>query len=243
VIIAFVMTDDNLTTDQMIRQIFASVKNIETSMSQVQSRVVVLEDNVAKLNRQVYDLQNVVNTREQELKSQSVRVTGFPFTEEERASTDGKYLSKKIYDRILTPILNQAKTKNHIERVPTLANTIQSCFRVGQAAARTGTGAPPPVILKLSSDVIKLAIMRNKRQATPAPTPEEKNLGITRFIVSEDLTPPCFRLLKDLQRNEEVGKVWTVDGRIRWMLKDSNNIHRVKSVFDSVESIISKAKA
>jgi hypothetical protein len=167
----FTMASDDLTTDQMIKQIFTSVKNIETSMSQVQSRVVVLEDNVAKLNKQVYDLQNVVNSREQELKSLSVRVTGFPFTDEEKASTDGKYLSKKIYDRILTPILNQAKTKNHIERVPTLANTIQSCFRVGQAAARTGTGAPPPVILKLSNDVIKLAIMRNKRQATPAPTP------------------------------------------------------------------------
>jgi hypothetical protein len=79
----------------------------------------------------VYDLQNIVNTREQELKSLSVRVTGFPFTEEEKASTDGKFLAKKIYDRILLPVLNQAKTKNHIERVPTVANTIQSCFRVG----------------------------------------------------------------------------------------------------------------
>jgi hypothetical protein len=85
--------------------------------------------------------------------------------------------------------------------------------------------------------------MRNKRQVTPAPTREEKDLGITRFIIAEDLTPPCFKLLKDLQRNENVGKVWTVDGRIRWMLKESNTIHRVKSVFDSVESIISKAKA
>jgi hypothetical protein len=125
------MANDDLTTDQMIKQIFASVKNIETSMSQMQNKVVVLEDNVAKLNKQVYDLQNIVNTREQELKSLSVRVTGFPFTEEEKASTDGKFLSKKIYDRILLPVLNQAKTKNHIERVPTVANTIQSCFRVG----------------------------------------------------------------------------------------------------------------
>jgi hypothetical protein len=234
---------DDLTTDQMIKQIFSSTKNIEASMSTLQNKVVALEDNVAKLNKQVYDLQNIVNTREQELKSLSVRVTGFPFTEEEKASTDGKFLAKKIYDRVLLPVLNQAKAKNHIERVPTCANTIQSCFRVGQAAARTGTAAPPPIILKLSNEVIKLAVMRNKRQATPAPTREEKDLGINRFIISEDLTPPCFKLLKELQRNEDVGKVWTVDGRIRWMLKDSNSIHRVKSVFDSVDSIISKAKA
>jgi hypothetical protein len=234
--------NDELTTDQMIRLTFASVKNIEASMSQVQAKVTVLETNVDKLNKQVYDLQNIVNSREQELRALSVRVTGFPFTEEEKASTDGKFLAKKVYDRILTPVLTQAKTKNHIERIPTLANTIQSCYRVGQATARTGTGAPPPVIIKLSNEVIKLALMRNKRQATPAPSREEKDLGITRFIISEDLTPPCFKLLKDMQRNEDVGKVWTVDGKIRWMLKDSNTIHRVKSVFDSVEMIISKAK-
>jgi hypothetical protein len=234
---------DDLTTDQMIRHIFGQVNKIEASMSQVQAKVVALEDNVQRLNKQVYDLQNIVNTREQELRGLSVRVNGFPFTDEEKASTDGKFLAKKLYDRILLPVLNQAKSKNHIERVPNISNTIHSCYRVGATAARTGTGTPPPIIIKLASDMVKLAIVRNKRQATPAPSQAEKDLGILRFNIAEDLTPPCFKLLKDLQRNEDVGKVWTVDGRIRWMFKDSNVIHRVKSVFDSVDSIISKAKS
>jgi hypothetical protein len=116
-------------------------------------------------------------------------------------------------------VLNYAKLKNNIDRIPSVSNTIVSCYRLGANVVRTGTGAPLPVILKLTNDSVKLAILRNKRLATP--TSQEKDLGILRFTIEEDLTPPCFKLLRDLQRNEDDVKVWTVDGRIRWMLKDS----------------------
>jgi hypothetical protein len=137
------MTSD-LTTEDMIKHIFASVKNIESSMSLLQTKVVSLEKDNALLNQKVYDLQNIVNAREQEQRGLSVRIAGVPYTEEERASTDGKMLAKKVYDKLLLPIYNYAKTQNHIERIPSLATTIQQCYRVGAPTARTGTGAPPP---------------------------------------------------------------------------------------------------
>jgi hypothetical protein len=241
------------STEEMIKHIYASVKkiesieasvkNIEASMGQLKMKVVSLEKDVASLNKQVYDLQNVVNAREQELRGLSVRISGVPYTDEERASTDGKMLMKKVYDKLLLPVLNYAKTKNHIERIPSLANTVQQCYRVGAAAARTGTGAPPPIVLKFASEATRLTVLKNKRNGIPAPPQEEKDMGILRYNISEDLTPPCYRLVKDLNRHEDVAKVWTVDGRIRMLLKGSQTVHRVRSVFDSADSIVAKATA
>jgi hypothetical protein len=232
---------EDMTTEEMIRHIFLTTKNIEASLGAVQSKVVSLEKDVVSLNKQVYDLQNVVNMREQELRGLTVRITGIPFNEEEKAATDGKYLAKKVYDKLLLPILNFAKTKNFIDRIPSLANTVQLCYRVGAAAARTGTGAPPPVVLKFTNAPVRLVVLKNKRLGMPSPLQEEKDMGILRFNISEDLTPPSFKMVKELNRQEEVSKVWTVDGRIRFVKRGSQTVHRVRSVFDSVEEILAKA--
>jgi hypothetical protein len=232
---------DDLTTEEMIKYIFSSVKKIEASMGQLQSKVVLLEKEVVNLNKQVYDLQNIVNVREQERRGLTVRISGVPFTDEEKASTDSKSLMKKVYDKILLPVLNSAKSKNHIDRIPSMANTVQLCYRVGAASARTGTGAPPPIILKFANETVRLTILKNKRNGLPAPLQEEKDMGITRFNITEDLTPPCYRLVKELNRNEDVAKVWTIDGQIRILLRGSQSVFRVRSVFDSADSIVAKA--
>jgi hypothetical protein len=233
----------NLSTDELIRLTFASVKNIEASLGQLQNKVTMLENNVTSLNKQVYDLQNIVNLREQEQRGLSVRVAGIPYTDEEKASTDAKFLAKKVYDKVLLPVLNFAKSKNQIDRVPSLATTVQHCYRAGRAAAPTGTGAPPPIVLKFSNEHTRLIILKNKRLGLPAPPREELDMGIVRYSISEDLTAPCYKLVKELHRHEEVAKVWTVDGKIRIIKRGSQSVFRVKSVFDSVDSILSKASA
>jgi hypothetical protein len=46
-------------------------------------------------------------------------------------------------------------------------------------------------------------------------------------------------MLKQLQGREEVAKVWSIEGRLRFVLKsNTDKVFRVKSVFDPVESII-----
>jgi hypothetical protein len=48
--------------------------------------------------------------------------------------------------------------------------------------------------------------------------------------------------LKDLQNDERVEKVWSVDGRIRFVLSgEDQSVKRVKSIFDSIENIIGSA--
>jgi hypothetical protein len=193
------------------------------------------------LNRQVYDLQNIVNLREQELRGLTIRINGFPYTDDEK-SADSKALSKRVYDRILVPMLNYAKSRNEIDKIPTINNTISSCYRVGMASAKTNTANPPPIVLKFINEHVRLAILKNKRQHTPAPSNQEKQAGILGFSIMEDLTPQCYKLLRELQKSEEVTKAWTTEGRIRFIIRGSDNVHKVKSVFDLAHAIISKAK-
>ncbi len=63
-----------------------------------------------------------------------------------------------------------------------------------------------------------MAILKNKRLNIPSPSDAEKTAGVKRFIVFEDLTPVNHKAMKDLQADDRVEKVWSVDGRLRLVL-------------------------
>ena len=77
----------------------------------------------------------------------------------------------------------------------------------------------PPIIVKFRNLLHRSAILRNKKAIIPASTAAEKLAGAARFIIVEDLTPSNHKLLRDLQEDERVSKVWSVDGRIRFVLE------------------------
>jgi len=81
--------------------------------------------------------------------------------------------------------------------------------------------------------------MRNKRLHTPSPSKEEVDRGLRRFSIVEDLTPPAFAMLKGLQGEEVVSKVWAAGGRILFTTRGCDRVHVVKSVFDSVADVLS----
>ena len=241
----------SLSLEDKINAILSKVDKIDNISSMLEKltntvieqdvKIVKLEATVASLSSDVINLKNLVNMREQDLRSCSIRVTGFPLTEEEKAAGDSKLLCKRLYDRVLSPILNAAKAKGHVDKLPALNSVVVDAYRLGVAAAKPGSTSPPPVLIKLTSQQIKVAIMRNKRESTPGPTDAEKAAGFRRVSIAEDLTPPSFKKLKELQMCQNIAKVWTVDGRIRLIMRGSSSIFKVTSVFEDVKSILQKA--
>ncbi len=232
----------NLSLEEMVKHIYVTVNKIDAKQTAQEARIVKLESDVTVLKQQVHSLKNIVNRREQESRGLSVRISGFPYTDEEKGSTDSKYLAKKLHERVIQHLLNQAKLKNYIDRVPALDKTISSCHRL-RTNSPTGTASPPPIILKFVSDQVRLAALRCKRQHMPAPSPSERDQGILKFSMAEDLTPSTFAKLKELSREECIIKSWTINGRIKFMIRDDTRIHTVRSVFDDVPDIISKAQS
>ena len=230
-----------LTIEDKINYIFNSVQKTESAVGVQQARIEKLETSYEALSNEVLTLKNLVNVREQELRTCNIRISGFPLTLEEKMS-DSKHLSERIYDRVLRPILTAAKANGLVEKVPTLLNTISNCYRIGNAATKPGKPNAPPVVVKLTSSVLKVAIMKSKKDSTPGPTDAEKTAGHRKVLIFEDLTPPAFKKLKELQEREEISKAWSIDGRLFLILQGSTNIVRVSSVFDDILTILNSAK-
>ena len=100
---------------------------------------------------------------------------------------------------------------------------------------------PPPVVVKIATDQLRLAILQSKRRGIPSPSPTEVDMGIRHFSIQEDLTPQAYSLLRELKRREEVNRAWTIGGKIRFTVTDSDRVHFVRSVFDKADTIISTA--
>jgi hypothetical protein len=68
--------------------------------------------------------------------------------------------------------------------------------------------------------------------------------GVKRYVIVEDLTRDALKLLKALADDERISKVWSIEGSIRFIRSNdkTNTVIRIKSVYDSVESIIEGAK-
>ena len=61
--------------------------------------------------------------------------------------------------------------------------------------------------------------------------------------IAEDLTQPAFKKLKELKSHEDIEKVWSFEGKLQFTFVGSKTIHKVSSVYDDVDTILSKAQS
>jgi hypothetical protein len=217
----------------------SEMKNLLTSN---QARIVQLEDQVSGLHGEVKQLKELVNSREQQSRSLTVRILGLPVTEDEIHGPDpASATAKTAYDCILRPILSAAKSKGKISTLPALQNTVNRAYRAAKPTSASAS-PPPPIILHLTSNAIKTAVFTSKRDSLPNPSDAEKSLGLKKFLLVEDLTPPTFSFLKLLKDDKRVARAWTVDGQVRYIMDgDKDNvIRKVKSIFNTVDSLFQK---
>jgi hypothetical protein len=229
--------DDKM--DLVLSLLFKQSKQLtlfEQKISLLENENKSLRSAVNLLNREVHSLKTTVNNSEQQRKGCTIRLLGLSMSEDESSATDGgKALATRVYERILKPILVAARAKGAI---PGCSSVIEECYRVGKASS--DKSKPPPVVIKLCSKQIRLTIMRTKKTGMPAPSAADIALGIKRHVIVEDLTRDSLKLLKALAADERVSKAWTIDGSIRFLLASdqTNSVRRVKSVYDSVDSIL-----
>jgi hypothetical protein len=220
----------------------AQLGEMKALLTSNQSRIVQLEDQVSGLNSEVKQLKELVNHREQQTRNLTVRILGLPVTEDEVNGPDSSAATARTsYDRILRPILTAAKAKGKISTLPSLQNTVVKAYRAAKPTS-VASVPPPPIILHLISPTIKTAIFSSKKDSLPKPSDAEKSLGLKKFLLVEDLTPPTFSFLKLLKEDKRVDRAWTVDGQIKYIREGDKdmNIRKVRSIFNSIDSLFEK---
>jgi hypothetical protein len=215
--------------DRILKMMSALVKSQEKVVV-LEKKVTKLENTVSTLVKEVHTLKDQINGREQQSRGCNLMLFGLSTSEDDN-------LIKKVYDKIVKPVLTAAKNKG--EGVPTLPNTLVDAFRVRVNSSKNAQQKPPPVIFKFVNPSIRLAFLKAKKEHMPSPAEADKSLGTKKYVVVEDLTGPTYKKLKELQAEERVDKAWSIDGRLRFTLKNDQQIRKVKSVYDSVDSILS----
>ena len=224
-----------LSMDDKINHIFNTVNEIKATQGERQVRVAKLEEYVVSINREELTLKTIVNSHQQLFRS------GFPLSEDEKKTRNSAALNTRVFERILSPILNVAASNRLLESAPTISNTILSCYHIGNPAAVATVSSPPPLVVKLRSSELRSCILRCKREAVFGPTAAEKEAGCKSFMIVEDLTQPSFKMIKELQSPKEVYKAWSVESKLLFTLVDGKTVNRVSSVFKEMSAILDNA--
>ena len=225
-------------------------KNKETNLrnhTELLTKLKVRDEKVAKLEKQVESLikdmkyiKGSLNDREQYARGWSVRVFGLHVgAEEEKKLGKDRAVMKKAYDRIIKPILKEAKAKGEIKTVPTAwYNVLENGHKLKPSKKAT-PGAPPPIILRFCSKYTRNVVLRNKKQHMPKLTAAESTeFGSKSMKMSEDLTTRNFILLSSLWDDARVDNAWTIDGRIRFTKVGDARINHVQSSLSTVDEIL-----
>ena len=150
-------------------ELLAKFEEVKTELTAVKSVATAQ-------SKEIFILKTKMNEFEQQDKARSLRIFGLRITkEDDEALGTNKAVVKRIYDRIVKPILTIAKSKNMIDSVPQLGNCLVEGYRVGPPP-KSDSATPPPLVVKFLTKEIRDVVLKLKRENTPPPAARRRML-------------------------------------------------------------------
>jgi len=223
-----IMAKLDLMTNQMTSH-FSKIESLEAAVVGLRADLAASVKNNLKKDEVILKQQDQINSCEQSIRSSSIRILGLPLVKDAPAST----ILNTVFDLIVQPILEHAKLKGDLEGYPGRRFIIDSAFCIPAK-----NPASCPVIVKFSSSFIRNLVFQYKNDALPkGPDPITKRIRST-FAIYEDLTSANFAQMRSLTEDPRTTSIWTYNGQIKFRTKDTDNIYRVRSLTDTVDSIL-----
>ena len=216
---------------------------LEASLISVTREKEALKVTVAEQAVEIAELRNSLNEREQYARSWSMRILNILVHKDHE--TDTRRVMQSVYDNLIQPILEGARANGDIEHVP----NCEALLETAHILPGKGDG-PKLVIARFFSRYWRNVVFRNRKDFSPRepstaiPTPSNNTRsGAARtprmkYPFFEDLTRATFTKLTAIKQQEGVISAWTVNGSIRFKLKDNNTIFRVSKLQETFEEII-----
>ena len=193
-------------------------------------------------DREIDSLRDKFNEQEQYIRGWSVRVLNVEVPEGE--VSEPTKVMQHVFNRCFLPILQGARDKGLLHGIPTAEELLETAHILPAKA-----GTTPPIICRFYTRNLRSLMFRLKRELAPREEPEPAGAGTAsrgdrvrpgRYLYPfyEDLTRANFHKFRALSQHEAVQSCWTVNGSIRYKLKDEDTIRKVRSVFATVDDII-----
>jgi hypothetical protein len=207
----------------------------------------ILKEALQEKEREICNIRERLNEQEQYTRSWCVRVLNMKMPEAD--STDPFKVMQNLYDRLLLPIFRGALEKGLIKSIPPVDQILETAHIL---PCKPDT--IPPIIARFYSRNIRAMVFRLKKDYAPRAAPEPANgtrsknpgtgagAGKFQYLLFEDLTRPTFNKMRALAQHDSVENCWSVSGQLRYKLKDDQTVYKVKSIFSTVDQILSKQK-
>ena len=201
-------------------------KELKTENASLKERVKLLEEENALVKSKLHDV-------ELHSRSTSIRIYNYSPPNDDYNFED---LSDHLYNDILRPILQGAVGKGRLKTIPSRDRLIISAHPL-----RAKEGKQPPVICRLLNGFYRTIILQCQREFGVRATRSRESSGPPPLIhpIYEDCTSELYRFRQRLAAQDGIASAWIAGGVIRFKKVGSDEVRKVKSVFDTIESIIS----
>ena len=217
--------------DKLLKKV-DEISAVKAEMEEMRVAVGTLMETVASQGREIMTLKEQANSRDQQLRSSTVRLYGFGHAAEDTG--DPKALSKRVYDCVVKPVLAAAKANKLIDVLPQLSNTITEVYRVRVFSTQEPIpGQPPPlpapIIIKFANQATRLAFLRSKKEHMPAPLDSDKAAGDHEVL---RLGGPHWPDAQDVQADggEQPGGQGVVGGRPPEVYSARRQVHQESQI-------------
>jgi hypothetical protein len=224
----------------IIKSYAARFDKLEKLLTDTRKENSALRTALTAKETKIRKLQEKLNNQEQYVRGWSIRILNLQIPADE--ATQPELVMGHVFSRVLEPIFKGALAKKLIPSIPSPHSIIKTAH-----------------ILPAKKDAINPIIVRNirnmlfllKREFAPrAPAGAATGAGAnTRgaqraeggcfaYPFFEDLTRVNFDKLRAISNHPDVQSCWSVGGSLRFKLKDSDTVRKVKSVFSTVDDIL-----
>ena len=187
--------EDISTIKSDITDIKTRLSSIETSVNENSSKIQANSDKIKQLQQ-----------LEQHHRNWSIRIFNLELPSD--VVKDPIRTSTYIHEHLISPILQSAVTNGSLQSIPPALDTVDFAHTLRS----TRVDAPPPIILRFRSRLIRLLVMKNKKTAL-ANHPE-----LSKILIVEDLTKENYNKLQELRKKEV--KCWSLSGKLYFLDED-----------------------
>ena len=111
---------------------------------------------------------------------------------------------------------------------------LSTCHRLGvpgtgNPGSRRARGKPRPIIARFCRRDVKASLMRNKKEL-------KKKEAFKAVFLADDLTRLRSRLIQAMKKDENITRVWTVEGKVFYVIKRGGR--EGKRSLDSIDDLV-----
>jgi hypothetical protein len=211
----------------------SKLDELDSSVKDLVKENAALRSELSKKDEKIAQLSDQVNRLEQNTRSTSLRIIGLPITTASPSSS----IPEIVFKEIIAPCLAAARAAGDI---PASTSTLHphSVILNAFAIPSKKNAASNTVILKMSSDILRSCIFKHKKEALPSLHETSSGRVRSKYGIYEDMSPANHAHFRIFADDSRVHKIWSYSGQIRFKIHNSETVYKVKSLSDTVDSIV-----